>query len=370
MGTQEVLDNEVVEDATDTDDTPVGDMRSDFDAAIETTESTEADHDETADTTTDNKLDEKAEDAEDAESSTSPPESDGTQETKERTPSESNKAEPVGGGSDKPPVGWKADAREAWGAVPPAAQQAIAAREKEVSVLMQNTSESRRAAKMFAEAITPYQSTMQNLGYDSPVEAVKGVMQSADAMMRGTTSQKAAAAAQIIKDFGIDINALDSALVGADVTPSQTQPSNEVSPEMQEIRDFMQLQKTQQLNSQEQARTTAHQEVDTFTQSAEFISDVRMDMADLLDLAAGRNETLSMDDAYHKACMMNPTVSKVIQQREKQTASNENATLLAKKRTAASSVTGNRAGNTTARGPQSITESLNAAWDNATTRRI
>jgi hypothetical protein len=56
--------------------------------------------------------------------------------------------------------------------------------------------------------------------------------------------------------------------------------------------------------------------VQEFSAKAEFLDDVREDMADLLEGAARRGVALTMEEAYDRACHMNPDIRRVLQQRE------------------------------------------------------
>ena len=69
----------------------------------------------------------------------------------------------------------------------------------------------------------------------------------------------------------------------------------------------------------------------------EFYTDVRGDMADLMDLAHARGRKMSMPEAYRAACAMSPDITAVIQSRQSQN-------LIADKRKAASSVHGTMGG--------------------------
>jgi predicted nucleic acid-binding protein len=48
----------------------------------------------------------------------------------------------------------------------------------------------------------------------------------------------------------------------------------------------------------------------------EFFDDVKDDVADILDMAARRKQSLSLQDAYNRAIMLHPTISKIVEQRK------------------------------------------------------
>ena len=95
----------------------------------------------------------------------------------------------------------------------------------------------------------------------------------------------------------------------------------------------------------------------------EFAADVRLDMADLMDLAAARNQPMTLQEAYDKACMIQPQVSNVVTQRQRAEAAKKASEETRSKRLAASSVSGTPAGGGISKGADTLTDSLNEAWD-------
>ena len=94
---------------------------------------------------------------------------------------------------------------------------------------------------------------------------------------------------------------------------------------------------------------------------------MRDDMADMLDLAAKRSRVMSLKEAYDRACMMNPGISKIIEQRKLASAATAGRGIIAGKTRAAASIT-DRAARTSGAGdrPMSIKEALDAAMSNHT----
>jgi hypothetical protein len=266
------------------------------------------------------------------------------------------------------PVGWKAGAREAWAKVPPEAQRAVLDREREVSVLMQQTADERRTASQFASTLEPYRQQLQQQGYKDPFTAVNEIVGTAVRMQTGTMEQRAQATYEVIKSFGIDINALDNAIVNGGQLPAGSEAPNRQMEEMLNKRlapiDALMQQRTQQNeNTQHVNQQQARQDVATFSETAEFISDVRTTMADLMQLAAKDGRVLTMPQAYETACKLNPEVSKVIQQRENAQRVNGRNQELENKQVAASSVTGVPAGGGDMTKLNTLEDALNAAWD-------
>jgi hypothetical protein len=119
----------------------------------------------------------------------------------------------------------------------------------------------------------------------------------------------------------------------------------------------------QQQQAQQQ-QETAENEVVAFGENAEFLADVRMDMADLIDMASKRGQSMTMQDAYNKACVLNPQIQAVLQQRQQHKQLTGNSNTMANKRLAGSSITGNRGGGGAGGSGGSMRDTISNAWDN------
>jgi hypothetical protein len=180
----------------------------------------------------------------------------------------------------------------------------------------------------------------------------------------GSPVQKAEMLAHLVKTYGVDIRALDDALVG--VQPQETQQNQFealIDQKMQPINQLMQQLNMLQQQGQQQTRAQADQEVAQFAQSAEFLNDVRNDMADLIDLANKQGRSLSLQEAYDRACAIHPEISKVMEQRRQTEAITGGNQRIAQKKMAASSLNGRQVGTGGGVESLSIRDQLNAAWD-------
>ena len=133
-----------------------------------------------------------------------------------------------------------------------------------------------------------------------------------------------------------------------------------MAPFNQYIAQQQQAQQQYQYQQQQQAHSTVAQ----FGQNAEFLNDVRMDMADLIDMATARGQTMTIEEAYQKACAIHPEVSKIIKQREEQARIMGTQNLTQQKQNAASaSLTGKQSGDGAPNGEMSLYDTIKAAWD-------
>ena len=266
---------------------------------------------------------------------------------------------------DKAPVGLSASAREVWKDTPKEVKAEFTRREKEFAQGIQRYAEGAKRAQAMDNTLQPYQQYLAMNG--GAPKALGDLLTTAATLQSGSPVQRAQVAAQIIKDFSIDLPSLDSILSGSLPSPGQPQPAGDPAMVQKAIDDAMlpYQQHMQQFQSHQQRVQQNNQqvivgEIDAFGSDPknEFYTDVRMDMADILDMAANRNLDMSLKDAYDRACALNPEISNVISARVK-TAS------LASKRKAASSISGNPGGSSSQATPEDVRATLEMAWENS-----
>jgi hypothetical protein len=206
---------------------------------------------------------------------------------------------------------------------------------------LQQAAEGRKFAENFNRVVTPYMGVMAAEGVQDPLVAVNNLFQIATSLRLGTPSQKAAIINTLIKTYDVDIPTLDSLLAGGVAQPGvneqvQQLVQQQLAPYQQYIQQMQQMQEAQGGQMQQEAAQTVEQ----FSQKAEFLDDVRDDMADLLETAARRGRSMTIQQAYDAAIRMNPELSKIVEQR---TAA-ASAKAIESKKKAASSVKGSPAG--------------------------
>ena len=84
----------------------------------------------------------------------------------------------------------------------------------------------------------------------------------------------------------------------------------------------------------------AQNEVQQFLGEAEFGEDVREDMADILEVAQRRGQSMTLKQAYERACLMNERVAQVLQQRRAAQGAAQQTNVAQRARAAAVSVSG------------------------------
>ena len=262
------------------------------------------------------------------------------------------------------PQSWSPLVRdEHWAKLPAAVQQEVLRREQEVIQAFRQVAPARQLGEQFYNAIQPFMPAIQAEGVE-PITAVTNLMQFATRMRMGTMGEKAATLAQIVNTYGVDIQALDSALAGVAPQP-QADPRQAVNQAVQQaLLPIYQAAQQRQQMVQRQADTAASTELETFAADPKnrFFNDLRRDMADMIDMAANQGRDLSLQEAYDRAGMLHPEISKTMIA-ERQGASAHQLTAAAQRaKASAVSVRGTApVGNPGGPEPSSIRESIEAA---------
>ena len=261
----------------------------------------------------------------------------------------------------KAPAGWTPQQREQWSKIPQDIQEHIAARETEMADSIANTATSRATHDRMETLAKSYAPIMAAEGVSDPVQAAEGLFQTVSQLRMGNAQQKAQTIAQLVSYYGVDVGALDNALVGKD-TPASPNADVErmLEEKMQPFNHMMQLLEQAKGEQVNQTKVNAEKAVKDFAANAEFLGDVRNDMADLIDLAHKRGVDMPLQEAYDKAVAMSPEINKVLEQRKLM---ERNSTVQAK-RTAASSLNGKRSGvDAPPSGGGSMRDDIMAAFD-------
>ena len=271
---------------------------------------------------------------------------------------ESTEPEPAAA-VDAPPTGLPPEAREAWKDTPKAMKDAIATREKQFAMGMQKNAEAAKQAHTINQTIAPFGQYVQMNG--GPKQAITGLLQTGSALQMGSPIQKAETVANIIKQFGVDINTLDNLLVGQ-APPEGVQQHSEVQQAVQQAVQPYQQMMNQMQQAQQQARQQSVAQIDgeigQFATDNEFYKDVASDMADMLDMAANRGRQMSMQEAYDRACMIHPEISKILQART-------NSQQVSQARKAATSISGSPGGEGGTSGDDDMRATIAAAFANS-----
>ncbi len=224
---------------------------------------------------------------------------------------------------ERAPASWRPEIREHWGSLPEPVRAEIARREVEVQRTLQETSEARKTAESIDRVISPYMSFIKAEG-SNPLQAIDNMMSTAAKLRTGTAPELATMMAQLINQFGTGrfgnafIEQLDGALAGQAprVDPQQAALEQALNQRLAPVQQMLTQFQQAQVYQQQQVAERAQNEVAQFISQAEFGDDVREDMADLLEAAQRKGQSLTLQQAYEKACYLNDSVRKVMQQRQ------------------------------------------------------
>lgn len=212
---------------------------------------------------------------------------------------------------DKAPQSWRAPQRAKWEKLDPDVRQEVMRRERETSRVLGETAQARHLSNQFNEIVQPYQARINSLGV-TPLAAVQSLLKADYLLSNAPKAQRAQYMAKLINDYGVDIMELDSALAGkAPADPVDARLEELVQQRLAPLQQFLTQQQQREQAQERQSMTQVTQTVDQMAVDPKYphFETVRMDMADVLDLAAKRGLYLSLEQAYNRAVAMNPEVS-------------------------------------------------------------
>lgn len=278
--------------------------------------------------------------------------------------------------ADKAPVTWSPQAREEWAKLPPTVREQVAKRERETAQVISQSAEARKVANDFQQVVSPFQDLIRAQN-STPMQAVQNLMRTSAALTIGTPEQKARVVREIIQNFGVDVEVLDAVLAnlplpqgggqgGGGAIPGHVQQY--VQQAMQPVNQLMTRMQQAEQERQQRIEQESASAMEKFANDPknEFFEDVRMDMADMLEVAARRGVVMSMDDAYARTCALRPEIKAVLDQRAAAVAATGGQQAVANARQAAASIKGAPAAGTGPKGaPLDRRAAIAEAWDAA-----
>jgi len=261
---------------------------------------------------------------------------------------------------DKPPLGWSPENRESWAALGEGVKSQITKREAEMETFMRDSAQGRRDIESFHDMVEPYRALIQQEGARDPMEAIQGLFRTASTLASGSQQQKAQRIAQMIGHYGVDIESLDNILSNtpqAAANPQQDAVQAAINARLQPMENMFKGLQDRQNESNYQNQQRLNDDIAGFEATAEFFEDVRLDMADIMDMASNRGQTIDMQQAYDKACALHPEISKVVASRARQ------SDLGIKKSVSSQTVNGSMGGEGGVSTAGSLRSMIETAWD-------
>ena len=300
------------------------------------------------------------------ESSEDTEEGDTPKEKDEEAPAEEEKAaegeeKPRGDKDSLPaPESWNPKARELWTKIPPDMQKLIRESEDKNLQILQETAEARKTHEFINQIATSYAPVMAAEGVNDPKVGIQGLFDTVALLQNGSQVAKAQRIAQMISHYGIDIQALDSALAGEQPQNSEaSQVEQIIEQKFQPFNQLLSELQNRKVQTEQMAQAEAQKEIEQF--QGEFLNDVRNDMADIIDAAVLKGQEMSLQRAYDIAVSLRPDLKEILDQRQQQEALIGSRNKLARKQNAASSITGSRGG--MAGGADTLRSAIEDAWD-------
>ena len=227
-------------------------------------------------------------------------------------------SKPGGAPSLKAPQSWKPEVREHWAKLPPEVQQEVVRREQQVMRALNEASRFVQHHNQFQELCAPY-SSMIAMDGGNPLNTFKEYLQTAAVLRLGAPQEKAVAIANAIVQFGVDVQQLDGALAERFNGKAPTNGGGQQQPQFRDPRvdELLGTMESRRRERDDMLTRTQQAEIDSFVSSpeAEFFRDVQPMVADILEVYANQGVRCSLKEAYNKACMLHPEISKVVQAR-------------------------------------------------------
>jgi hypothetical protein len=231
------------------------------------------------------------------------------------------------------PQSWRPTIREHWEKLPPEVQEEVYRVEGTTGRLLQTSAQYRKQAEAFERALAPYKPYIQG----EPAQWAEGIISRAVQLRTAPAQQRAALAAQILRESEVDIRLLDEALGAPPPAQQRHAPQDDgLRSELEELRAQL-----REIQTAPMAR-----EVEDFTKSAEFLDEpmpdgrhtVREMVAVQLKAAGMQGVALSLQDAYDTVVARHPTIQEALKQRAEAKAHAERSASTAKALAASSSV--------------------------------
>ncbi len=247
------------------------------------------------------------------------PEGDDSEETKKTADSEESgddKTDQTKEGDDDPaaqsaidpPARFSETDKETFRSLPREAQEILAARNQEMEAdytrKTTEIAEQRKAAETFSAVVEPYQAYLASMN-TTPERAFQ-VLISADYQLRnGTPEQKVKIAAQLVRDYGIDLTELSELSEDEQVSPEMAQ----LTQRQQNLERYVQ---GQQAQVTAQVQNDAEAYIKTFAEEKDasgnllhpHLDKIRAVMGSLIDA----NPEWDMQTAYENAVWGNPAL--------------------------------------------------------------
>lgn len=257
----------------------------------------------------------------------------------------------------KAPQSWRPQVRELAQRLPaefrPIVEESLK-REAETARALQESAQARRLAEQVQQTVGPYEMLARAAGMDS-LSYAGSLLQTAAALHTGAPGQRAQIVAHLIRSYAVDPGQVAEALDGQ-------MPQTAQQPQQQPVNIQAEVQRALQSQVEQYQVQSAENSLREFMGTQpQFLTDVWRDMQAVLQSAAASQQNMTYQEAYDRACWMNPEVRGVMESQRAVQAAKAQAPSVAKAKVAGSSIKAQPAERTRPQGDRTLREELEAA---------
>lgn len=210
----------------------------------------------------------------------------------------------------KAPNFWKPEAKAHWDKLPKEVQQEALRRERESDAALSKSATARKFHQEFSTLIQPHLHTMAAEGVE-PMVAINNLLAFATNLRSGTPVQKAALVAELVKNYSIDIATLDQ-MISGNISPEikgQSELEKLISEKLKPVEGLLSQVEQARLAADRRVEEKAAAEIEHFAASVPHFDILSDEIADILDVAAKRGRTMTLESAYKAAMSLHPELS-------------------------------------------------------------
>ena len=205
------------------------------------------------------------------------------------------------------PDTWHKTAAAEWEKLPPRIQDEVLKRENDMRHGIKQYKAKAAVGDNFERAVAPFMATIQSMGIE-PLKAVTEMMTADHRLRYGSPQEKLAYFAHLAQSYNIDLNAVPQS--------QQTQVDPNVAYLQQQVQSLSSAQAKWEQDRQAQAEQTLTAQIADFAKDKEHFADVADEMVLQIGAARAAGQSLSLQTAYDKACLLTPQVQAAMQAKQ------------------------------------------------------
>jgi len=268
--------------------------------------------------------------------------------------------------TDNAPKSWKGVAKEKWAGVDPVIRAEVHRREREMTRALSDAAPIKKFTQDFTQVIQPFAQHYARTNLP-PLQLFRNLMSADVHLSTAPAAERATFMAKLIKDYGIDISMLDSALAGEDPgTNVNAKLESMLDERLAPVNQFLMTEAQRRQATVQAERARAETVLDRMARdTANFphFDLVAQDMADITEMALKRRVYLTPQEAYNRAVAMNPEAQAAEQSRSGQQRAMQAHDAATRSLGASLSVSGSPAGLKESANPSDLRGTIEAAWN-------